>query len=159
MAFLMIVSGKDSGRRLEIETDDTGIGRAADNKLLVDDAAVSGHHCALIREGKRFTIRDLDSTNGTRLNGLPVREARLKPKDMITVGEVEIQFDGDDVETLKAPPAQAGIAPTVRTAPAGTPSAFQARRDNRMAWYAALGLLVALALAALGWFLFSVFKS
>jgi pSer/pThr/pTyr-binding forkhead associated (FHA) protein len=164
MVFLSVTAGRARKQRLDIEKDDVSIGRASDNDLVIEDSSVSGHHCAVLRDGRKYTLRDLDSTNGTRLNGLPVRESRLKPGDVVTVGEADIQFDGDDVEVVQSPSPQAaahaaGAPPTVRTTSTGQSTVFQAKKDTRTVWLAVLTFVVLLALGALGWFLFTLFKS
>ena len=68
MAFLRIIAGSQKGQKFEIDRDKVVIGRAPENVVAVDDAAMSGQHCAVLREGRKYTLKDLDSTNGTRLN-------------------------------------------------------------------------------------------
>jgi pSer/pThr/pTyr-binding forkhead associated (FHA) protein len=104
MVFLKVLSGEAKGVRIEIDQDETHIGRTHDNRLTIPSTAASSHHCEVVRAGRAYTIRDLNSTNGTSLNGIMVREARLKPEDVITVGGIEILFDGDDVDVDDIPP-------------------------------------------------------
>jgi hypothetical protein len=69
------------------------IGRAPDCDLSVDSTGASRRHAAVRRRGDRFTVRDLDSTNGTLVNGKPIAGERLlKPGDRIQVGEVTVTF-------------------------------------------------------------------
>ncbi|HZJ17269.1 MAG TPA: FHA domain-containing protein, partial [Chthoniobacteraceae bacterium] len=49
--------------------DTITVGRVEDNMIQIDDASVSSHHAELVRDGDDYLLRDLDSTNGTRLNG------------------------------------------------------------------------------------------
>ncbi len=168
MAFLKILTGEQKGKRFEIDRDEVIIGRLPENAVPVPAKAVSSRHCAVIRDGRKFTIKDLDSTNGTRLNGVTIQEYQLSPKDIITIGDVDIQLDGDDIEGITSTPAAApAIGPqmTVRlstsanaTSLAGAP-AFQARRDGRMAWIVGISILVILVLGALGFFLVRIFQS
>ena len=76
------------------------IGRDKDCDLKVNSPQVSVHHCAILLLDGRAWIRDLDSTNGTRVNGEPIQEDReLKTKDVLGVGpaliEVVFEADGD----------------------------------------------------------------
>ena len=98
MAFLKIMSGTLAGTKYDIDKDETTIGRLPENVIILNEPAVSSRHCVLIRDGKKFTLRDVGSTNGTRLNEKKVTESRLKPKDIILIGAVEILFDGEDIE-------------------------------------------------------------
>jgi transcriptional regulator with GAF, ATPase, and Fis domain len=68
------------------------IGKAQDNDLVLTDDTVSRHHCELIRSPEGIHIRDLDSTNGTRVDGTRIREAMVQPGSVLKVGEVEISL-------------------------------------------------------------------
>lgn len=68
------------------------IGKAADNDLSLSDDTVSRYHCELVRAPDGLHVRDLGSTNGTKLDGIRVREAMVQPGSVLKVGEVEIQF-------------------------------------------------------------------
>ena len=68
------------------------IGRGSDADLvLADDDAVSRTHAEIAVRAGRCLIRDLDSCNGTLLNGRPVRRARLRRGDVLLLGETEIR--------------------------------------------------------------------
>jgi transcriptional regulator with GAF, ATPase, and Fis domain len=66
------------------------IGKAPDNDLVLSDDTVSRHHCELIRSPDGIHVKDLESTNGTRVDGTRVREATVQPGSVLKVGEVEI---------------------------------------------------------------------
>jgi len=66
------------------------IGKAPDNDLVLADDTVSRHHCELTRANDGVHVRDLASTNGTRVQGARVTEAVLQPGAVLKVGEVEI---------------------------------------------------------------------
>ncbi|MCA9587582.1 MAG: sigma 54-interacting transcriptional regulator [Myxococcales bacterium] len=68
------------------------IGKAADNDLVLSDDTVSRHHCEILRAPDGLHVRDLGSTNGTRIDGTRVREAMVQPGSVLKVGEVEISF-------------------------------------------------------------------
>jgi transcriptional regulator with GAF, ATPase, and Fis domain len=68
------------------------IGKAADNDLVLTDDTVSRHHCEIVRAPDGLHVRDLDSTNGTKVDGTRIREAMVQPGNVLKVGEVEIQF-------------------------------------------------------------------
>ncbi|MBN2301599.1 MAG: FHA domain-containing protein, partial [Lentisphaerae bacterium] len=59
MAFLQVMTGEDEGKKIEFLHDEISIGRADDNSIQVKDPAASAHHCVVIREGNKYTLRDL----------------------------------------------------------------------------------------------------
>jgi transcriptional regulator with GAF, ATPase, and Fis domain len=68
------------------------IGKASDNDLVLTDDTVSRHHCEIVRAPDGLHVRDLESTNGTKIDGTRIREAMVQPGSVLRVGEVEIQF-------------------------------------------------------------------
>lgn len=67
------------------------LGRGLDNDVVLDSLSVSRYHAQVAVEAPgRFTVRDLDSTNGTLLNGAPVTQQVLSYGDTITLGAVEV---------------------------------------------------------------------
>jgi transcriptional regulator with GAF, ATPase, and Fis domain len=68
------------------------VGASEENDLQIDDETVSRHHCRIFLEGDNFMIRDLDSTNGTFVNRVRIREAFLKPDCSVLVGKSELRF-------------------------------------------------------------------
>ena len=88
------------GKTFELNKDVMSIGRRDGMDICIKDSSLSGHHADIIRgerDGKYFfTLRDNDSTNGTKVNGVPVTEQELKNSDLILFGAVEVLFDGND---------------------------------------------------------------
>jgi len=84
---LIGVSGPFKGTTLVVPEGKVCIGRDSANHLWVTDPALSRRHCELFRDREGFTIRDLDSHNGTLVNGMPVTEERLRHLDQISVGD------------------------------------------------------------------------
>lgn len=68
------------------------IGRAASASLQINSTSVSREHAEVVRTPTGFCLRDRDSTNGTSLNGRPVREAPLVDGDLVTIADVELTF-------------------------------------------------------------------
>jgi DNA-binding NtrC family response regulator len=66
------------------------IGKASDNDLVLGDDTVSRHHCELVRTGQGIAVKDLGSTNGTKVDGIRVQEAIISPGSVLKVGEIEI---------------------------------------------------------------------
>ena len=93
------------------------IGRAPDNRLVIDNPAVSGRHARVVREGDQYVIEDLKSTNGTFVNDKPIDRRALREGDVVLVGKHSLLFSlegGDD--TVEAQPVEEqvpGIAGTM----------------------------------------------
>ena len=68
------------------------IGKEKDNDLVLGDDTVSRHHCEIVRAPDGLHVRDLDSTNGTKIDGTRVQQAMLQIGNVLKVGEVEIAF-------------------------------------------------------------------
>jgi pSer/pThr/pTyr-binding forkhead associated (FHA) protein len=68
------------------------IGRLPDCDVVVDDAGASRQHAELRRTDDGFVLTDLGSTNGTLVNGSPIREHLLEDGDRITIGESILEF-------------------------------------------------------------------
>jgi pSer/pThr/pTyr-binding forkhead associated (FHA) protein len=81
------------GRRYALSGPVTVIGRSSACDVPLDDASASRRHAELRRRGGKAVLVDLDSTNGTLLNGRRVREAPLRPGDRITIGTTSIVFE------------------------------------------------------------------
>lgn len=86
---LQIDSGKMQGQTVSVARETT-IGRAEDNDIVIDDPTVSGHHCKIVVEDSRFTIVDLDSTNGTNVNGSKVSKMMITSGTALQLGAVRI---------------------------------------------------------------------
>lgn len=67
------------------------MGRAARADFIVDAALVSRLHCRFTLDGDRLGVEDLNSTNGTWVNGQKVEKAPLLPGDLVKVGRVEFE--------------------------------------------------------------------
>jgi transcriptional regulator with GAF, ATPase, and Fis domain len=85
----LVLSGRAKGTSCKIG-DKLRIGKAPDNELVLADDTVSRHHCELTRVDGGIHVRDLGSTNGTRVHGARVSEAVVPPGSVLQVGEVEI---------------------------------------------------------------------
>ena len=89
-AVLRIVDGKGRERTVDVDGTLLGIGRAADNGLVIDDTRVSRHHGRLQARRGALVYTDLGSTNGTRVNGLVVDEIALGLGDRIELGDTTL---------------------------------------------------------------------
>ena len=85
-ALLRVVGPDGTERRLSVEGRPLGIGRGADNELVVADPLLSRHHARIVPRNGRLVLSDLASRNGTRVNGRVVLEAVLGAGDRVELG-------------------------------------------------------------------------
>jgi hypothetical protein len=72
----------------ELDSDVITIGRHADSIVVLPSGSVSSHHATVKRRGDSFYVQDLGTTNGTKLNGVEVEEAKLEDGDQLAFGDV-----------------------------------------------------------------------
>ncbi len=93
---VMIASESDSeqlGTRIPLRPV-TGLGRGASNTIIVSDAFASNEHALVSRKGTRWWLEDLNSSNGTLLNGAELnRPTVITAGDVITIGSTELRME------------------------------------------------------------------
>ncbi len=77
----------------ELEQEYTHVGRAASNEIPLPYPSISNRHCIFVHSGPDIVLRDLNSSNGTYVNGEIISEVILRPGDMIQMGSVMIKFE------------------------------------------------------------------
>ena len=80
------------GKRHPLVKSRTVIGRGSDADITIHDAGTSRKHVEILWDGERAMVRDMNSTNGTMLDGRKVVEAALPPDSTVTIGRTEIVF-------------------------------------------------------------------
>jgi hypothetical protein len=83
-------------REVGLSKDRTTIGRRSHNDLVIDNLAVSGEHAVMIMSGADVYLEDLGSTNGTTVNGQPIKKHLLQHADTVEIGKYRIRFLGSD---------------------------------------------------------------
>jgi pSer/pThr/pTyr-binding forkhead associated (FHA) protein len=83
---IQIIEGLERGRVFEDLTTPVSIGREDDNTVRLNDERVSRFHAKIQEDGDRLILTDLDSTNGTRVNGHPVQMRVLRVGDQLSIG-------------------------------------------------------------------------
>jgi diguanylate cyclase (GGDEF)-like protein len=97
---LVVIYGPLLARRFMLDRAEQTIGRADDADIQVDDDAASRSHARIVVSGRRATLIDLDSTNGTLVNEEPVGEIELRDGDLVQIGDTIFKFlAGGNVET------------------------------------------------------------
>src|SRR5258708_39814691 len=96
---LIVISGVLKGVTFSLIADEVAIGRDPANDLHLNELSISRRHCLIKRnagpadsEPSQFTIVDLESFNGTFVNGVPVREQTLAHGDQIALGDAVLLF-------------------------------------------------------------------
>jgi pSer/pThr/pTyr-binding forkhead associated (FHA) protein len=84
-------SGEQTSHDLVDET--VTIGRSPENSIRLEDVSVSGRHAELMLAGESCYLKDLNSTNGTLVNGAPVASVQLRAGDRIRFGKVEARYE------------------------------------------------------------------
>jgi hypothetical protein len=84
----------EDGRTVPLTTALVRVGRAGDNEVVLDHPSVSRYHACLHADGDGYRLVDLDSHNGTRVNGAPITEQRLANGDRIEAGAVALRYQG-----------------------------------------------------------------
>jgi pSer/pThr/pTyr-binding forkhead associated (FHA) protein len=104
-------------KEVQLTKDRTTLGRRPYNDIVIDNLAVSGEHAVIQMSGSEVILEDLNSTNGTYVNGKAVKKQTLQSGDAIEIGKYKIKFTGDQVANdfdktmvVQARPAAAGPA-------------------------------------------------
>lgn len=105
-----------TGRTHELKVDKTTIGRVEDNTFQIAEPSVSSHHCEVFLRGSDVVVRDLNSTNGTFINGEKVTETVLKGGQVLRLGQIEMRLETDSTSS-SAPSASAPATPPATTMP------------------------------------------
>ena len=113
MAKLVVLNEGLTGQSYELKVEKTTVGRVEDNAFHIPQGSVSSHHCEIWLRGNDVVVKDLNSTNGTFVNGQQVTtEAVLKPGQTLRLGQVELRLDtGAPGEATPAAPAAGSTAP------------------------------------------------
>ncbi|MGC2730033.1 MAG: sigma 54-interacting transcriptional regulator, partial [Candidatus Sulfotelmatobacter sp.] len=99
---LLAVSGPLKDSTIPLSEGEITIGREASNGIAISDPSVSRRHCLLSGQDGRFLVRDLDSRNGTLVNGTGVEEQWLKHGDEIAAGDSSFVFLLEDEDVAPA---------------------------------------------------------
>ncbi len=98
---LVIQNGDFEGTRYLLESDETLIGRNPTTDITLLDDGISREHAIVLRDEETgaYSIEDLQSTNGTKVNGKRVRSSELAHQDVIEIGHTRFRFLLDPAPT------------------------------------------------------------
>jgi len=145
MACLTVLDGSLKGQRFTLTLPLTRIGRREGNDWIVQDGSISGTHCEIEKSDDGFLIRDLGSTNGTKINNVTIKEKALSRNDIILLGEVPMMIEGDDVPQLEKAEFAAAPRTTIIIQPKRTletPKEFGKKSNSNKLWVAVIVALV-----------------
>ena len=92
-AAMVVIHGEDLGRKFDLTSEETLIGRSSKAEIQVDQDSVSRHHAKLRLDGTRITVEDMGSTNGTIVNDEHIDDVlRLRNGDLVKIGRTVFKF-------------------------------------------------------------------
>lgn len=92
VAKLVFKAGSSNVEEYEIQKDEISVGRGKDCDIVLNDKKASRKNAIIRRFGANFSIQDLNSANGTYVNGEKIKERGLSGDDIIRIGGIEFQF-------------------------------------------------------------------
>ena len=90
-------------KEFQLSKDRTSLGRRPYNDIVIDNLAVSGEHAVLQMSGTEVYVEDLNSTNGTYVNGKAVKKQLLQHADVVEIGKYKISFVAENIATAEKP--------------------------------------------------------
>ncbi len=163
MPRLVVTLPDASEQTFELNENQITIGRSEDNAIQIDHASVSGHHAQLTLEAGGYDLRDLGSTNGTRVDGEQIMHQRLEGGEQLRFGRVDaIYFSGKEGEGGSKPMPKAKTTSATISHQSVRPADFQAasgfkRHAKKKDPIGGLAIVLGLVAAAmLGFATFSV---
>ena len=156
------------GKTFEIDRDVMSIGRKDENDICLKDGSVSGRHAEIYKSENEdgtvsYVLRDNGSSNGTRINSVPIEEQILQHNDLIMFGSVEVLFDSNDGSVTDSSSASmsrlthtidlSSMDGSLSTTPALTslnPLAVAEEKKRKMVHTIMILVIAAIGVAALG---------
>ena len=162
---LMVLSEKFRGLVFELKEDSVSVGRNEQRDVCIKDPSLSSYHCDFIHTEEGYFVCDRDSTNGTRLNNVPLTPEEMYPlknSDLLQLGSVEVMFDFNDGSAATTSRTETGIDLTSTQTGMSTVKDFsnlspfavnnsQSEARNRKLIFAVIAGAGALILALLIW--------
>jgi hypothetical protein len=141
-------------KEVQLSKDRTTLGRRPYNDIVIDNLAVSGEHAVLLMNGNEVYLEDLNSTNGTYVNGKAVKKQLLQNSDTIEIGKYKIKYVNEApgasfektmiIKPGSIPPVAPGEPRAPAPAPAATTEVAAVRGSIKVLSGAAAGREVAL---------------
>jgi signal transduction histidine kinase len=116
LASVTVIKGPDKGRRYDLTVDRPTIGRDATSTIRLHDGEISRHHAEIRKTANGYIVYDLQSSNGTYLNGERIQYAVVRTGDRVRCGQTEMIF------TSETGPARPDLADKIRMTTTSQPS-------------------------------------
>jgi hypothetical protein len=164
MPRLVAQSEEFAGRIIELNGSKLTLGRVEDNDVQIEHNSVSSHHAELLQDGGDFKVKDLDSTNGTRVNGERVQESKLRRGDIARFGNIEFLYDSEFAPPVQPMPEPSPGIDLAMCSSRGKPAHFvntspfpKLGKKDKVPWGLILGGLGLLTAGTVGFFFFKMF--
>jgi pSer/pThr/pTyr-binding forkhead associated (FHA) protein len=154
----LIVTTEAQGKiAYEFTEDLVTIGRSPESMIVIEDPSVSGRHAQVELSGDVYRLKDLESTNGTRVNGVPITNTTLRFDDRIRFGAIDARFESDtrgseplpSVAQIEARAAETSAAPVDFENASPFPRRKKERDPGRTALLVATGIALLAFLASM----------
>ncbi|MBR2363838.1 MAG: FHA domain-containing protein [Lentisphaeria bacterium] len=106
---ITLLSEQLRGKTFELTKDVYTVGRIEERDICIADPTISTFHCTFTKEGNTYILRDNNSTNGTRINNVPISEQELQKSDIIQMGDVEMLYYCEEKATQTTTRTLTGI--------------------------------------------------
>ena len=156
---LIVLSEQFRGKVFELTKDLHTAGRVDARDICIKDPSISSYHADFIKQGATYILRDRNSTNGSKVNNVPVTEdVELKSSDMIQLGNVEMLYDCQEKSSTRELKTMTKIditsTSTVGTSTLQRLETVSQGRSQKKSWVpiviiALLGLLTLLIIAGI----------
>ena len=156
---LIVLSEQFRGKVFELTKDLHTAGRVDARDICIKDPSISSYHADFIKKGATYILRDRNSTNGSKVNNVPVTEdVELKSSDMIQLGNVEMLYDCQEKSSTRELKTMTKIditsTSTVGTSTLQRLETVSEGRSQKKSWVpiviiALLGLLTLLIIAGI----------
>ncbi len=165
MPRLVAQSPEFSGKIFDLTGPEVTVGRLPDNQIQIEHASVSGHHAAFKLNDLDYSLKDLESTNGTRVNGEKITLQDLRRNDIVRFGNIELLYDSEHASSGQPMPMPSQRVNLLECATHGRPANFtnssplvkKVRGAQGRAWTITLSLLALLAVVAIGYLIWTIF--
>ena len=163
MPRLIVQSEEQAGQIFDLTGNQYKMGRIANNEIVIQHKSISSHHAELTLDGNDYKLKDLDSTNGTRVNGERIKEVKLRKNDAIRFGNIEVLYESEHAPDVKPLPEQSHGENLAECSSKGGPTHFKNispilkdESGDKTPWSTIISACAVLAVAGIGFLVFKL---